>query len=166
MKWKDQLFSLNKLIMKNKEEYEKFVAVFAQQIDKYILSLGYFNQGYNLYEDSLKLRHIEICYLNTTIQRRVNVNYSNFKYKDFHDASIVVSLGKLNKLYPIQNILENEKITFKQNSFSLLSYEGEFEEQIILFCEYLIGVFNIPELQEWLLGKKWVDIPFDWSPYK
>jgi hypothetical protein len=77
-----------------------------------------------------------------------------------------VSLGKLKKLYPIQNILENEKITYRQDSFSLLSYRGEFEEQIILFCEYLTGVFDIPEIQEWLLGEKWVDIPFDWSPYK
>ncbi len=152
--------------MKNTEEYKKFVSLALEQISNYLWALGYTYQCNEFYKDSLNIERVKIKFENKLLDRSIEFHHSKNNYGKINRSNISVFIQNSKRSYILEDILKNEKINYESSKFSLLSYEGVFEQRITSFYSYLIDLFENAKIKKWLLGDKWADIPFDWGQYK
>lgn len=152
--------------MKNIKEYKKFISYTINQISSCLKRLGYSYQSDELYIDSLDLEHVRILFSNNSLNRIIEFNYSKFIYNGISGSNVSVFIENDKRSYILQDILEYENVYYNKSQFSLLNYEGDFEQQVANFYCFLIELFEKEQIKLWLLGEKWGDIPFDWGDYK
>lgn len=152
--------------MRNTDGYNKFISITLIQTSKYLEIIGFTYQSNEFYNDSLNLEHVKINFLNSLIDRSIELNYSKNNYDGVVRDHVSVFIANAQKSYILEDVLEYEKIYYIASQFSISKYEGSFEQQVEGFCKYLINLFENPKLKQWLIGEKWADIPFDWGRYK
>jgi hypothetical protein len=148
-----------------KEKQLTFNQVLRNDFGKYILKYNY--QFSQIRYGDEKMKDISILFSNLEINREIVFCYIPFDIRGNIEESVIVFFHKIpTGSYTEKEILLYEREVYDESKFNILNYEGNFEQQVEGVCKYLVNLFENPKLKEWIEGKKWEDIPFDWGRYK
>ncbi len=78
-----------------------------------------------------------------------NISISRDEYIGFEFETYLKSIGIINT----------------EEKMKLINYEGDFKARIEKFCEFINDIFS-NQLRKVLSGEEWINIGFDWGPYK
>ena len=125
----------------------------------FVLTREYFNESpvvgkiYNfVFEKADKNRSLKILF--------------SPKYNEFKDAIVIEIHNEQNKNLEIGQYLELVGLLDDKPRFRLDFYPGDFREQMDHFFKFIDSAFQEETLRDILIGKTWVNLPFDWQGYK
>ena len=106
-----------------------------------------------------------LVFSNSSNKRTLEISFAP-QYKQFNDVFVVFITDERKKTLNIPQYLRHLRLIDDKLYFRLDTYPGSFQEKINQFFQFLGASFQDERLKDILIGKKWVDLPFDWQGYK
>jgi|GEM_PF-6193772 len=146
-----------------KEKYNIINTVLSEQMD-ILMKTGY----------RLKENNIEVIYPNIERYKIVFASHNrdvlfSFAEKNIRNElldSIRVMISKdEHNFFELETYLKRIGIKNPEEKLKLTSYDGDFQERMVKFCEFITDIFS-NQLSKVISGDEWINIGMDWGPYK
>ena len=102
---------------------------------------------------------------NKQVRRSIDISFRPRPQKNDYYFFAHIENTKNKEYISVDDFLKRNKICTDLSPFTLSNYSGTFEQKVDQFLVFLEKALK-EHMYDILMGKKWIQIPFDWGEYK
>lgn len=126
-------------------------------------------KGYKVLRHGVKIEYpdteiYEVVFSNNNQEIWFNYLEKNIR-NEIIDSFNILILKDRQHFFSFQTYLKTIGIKNPEEKMKLINYEGDFQECLTKFCEFITGIFS-NQLHKVLKGDEWINVGMDWGPYK
>lgn len=127
------------------------------------------NIGYIIKENGIEVIHPNIERYKIVFSRQDRKIMFSYVEKNIRDElldsiRIMISKDEYNS-FEFETYLKAIGIKNPEENLKLINYKGNFKERMEKFCEFIKEIFS-NQLLKVISGEEWINVGFDWGPYK
>jgi hypothetical protein len=145
------------------EKYKIIHTVLNEQMD-ILMKIGYRLVKKNIEVIYPNIERYKIVFASQDREVLFSFTEKNVRNELLDSIRVMVSKDEYN-FFELETYLKIIGISSPEEKLKLTSYEGDFQDQMIKFCEFVKEIFS-NQLRKVISGDEWINVGMDWGSYK